>query len=199
MEKPKLLLAIFDLDGTVTKKDTLLEFIRFVHGSSKLRRGLVLLSPAVIISSIGLITSQSLKEIFLSYFFKGMLQTELVDLGDSFGEKVLPAICRSNAIKKIRWHKEQGHSVVILTASCDLWLKKWSQHLQVMLVSSEMEFNDNRATGKLKGNNCKGKEKAIRLKQAFNLLDYSYIYAYGNSKSDRHYYELANEFHHKAF
>ena len=40
-------LAVFDLDGTITKKDTFIEFIRFVHGSITLYLGMILQLPFI--------------------------------------------------------------------------------------------------------------------------------------------------------
>ena len=46
-------LAIFDFDGTLTTKDTLLAFIEFTKGKRRLYQELLLLSPELILMKLG--------------------------------------------------------------------------------------------------------------------------------------------------
>ena len=44
--------AVFDFDGTITRKDTLIEFIRFAKGSAALYWGLLLHLPWLILMKL---------------------------------------------------------------------------------------------------------------------------------------------------
>ena len=49
---------------------------------------------------------------------------------------MLEPLIRKKALKEIEWHKENGHDVVIVSASIDLWLKPWCIKNDVALISS---------------------------------------------------------------
>jgi phosphoserine phosphatase len=62
-----------------------------------------------------------------------------------------------------------------------------------VLVSS-LEINSSGiATGKLRGLNCWGPEKARRIKEHLHPIDQYYIYAYGDSLGDKELLALADE------
>ena len=63
-------IAFFDFDGTITSKDTLIEFIRFTVGDFKFIKGIILLSPILILFKLNLIKNDKAKEKMFSYFFK---------------------------------------------------------------------------------------------------------------------------------
>ena len=62
----------FDFDGTLTTKDTLLEFIRFAKGSGQMFCGFLLFSPLLILMKLHLYPNWKAKQQLYSYFFKGM-------------------------------------------------------------------------------------------------------------------------------
>ena len=47
--------------------------------------------------------------------------------------------------------------------------------------------------------NCHGKEKVRRINEAFNLADYSSVYAYGDTPGDRYMLAIANYKFYKPF
>ena len=49
------------------------------------------------------------------------------DARKRFTAEVIPTILFPKAIEKINWHKENGHRVIVVTASCDAWLGDWTQ------------------------------------------------------------------------
>jgi hypothetical protein len=62
-------LALFDFDGTITNKDSLLHFTAYAKGKTSLNMGLIILSPLIILNKIGIVSSQLVKNKFLTYFF----------------------------------------------------------------------------------------------------------------------------------
>ena len=102
-------------------------------------------------------------------------------------------------MEKIVWHKEQGHKVVIVSASIECWLKPWCDKNGLGLIATKLEIKDGRVTGKFLTKNCYGIEKANRVKEGYNLDDYDYIYAYGDSRGDKELLALAHESHYKPF
>lgn len=43
--------------------------------------------------------------------------------GKKFAEQKLNQICRPKALDKIRWHQEQGHTLVLVSASVETYLQ----------------------------------------------------------------------------
>lgn len=62
----------FDFDGTLTTKDTLIEFIRFSKGRVRLFLGFLLFSPLLILMKLHLYPNWKAKQRVFSWFFKGM-------------------------------------------------------------------------------------------------------------------------------
>ena len=54
--------AAFDFDGTLTTKDTLLDFLTFCFGFKKLFIGFLLLSPALLLYKLKLTSNEKAKE-----------------------------------------------------------------------------------------------------------------------------------------
>ena len=69
----------------------------------------------------------------------------------------------------------------------------------ITLIATELEFEDGVFTGRFRGNNCYGKEKAKRVKALYNLKVFKTIYAYGDSAGDRELLKLADESFYKPF
>ena len=65
-------IAVFDFDGTVTTKDTLLEFIKFVRGPVSFYAGFLRYAPQLLAYKLGLYPNWKVKQQIFSHFFKGM-------------------------------------------------------------------------------------------------------------------------------
>lgn len=178
-------IAFFDFDGTITTKDTLLEFIRFCKGSTRLYWGFLLNSPLLVAYKAGIISNQKAKERILTHFFGKMPVTEFNKLGDDFAAGPLETFLRPKAILEINKLKETGFEVVIVSASAENWLRHWSDQNGLTLIASKMEARKECITGKLAGKNCHGEEKVRRIQSLFNLGEYRDIYCYGDTSGDK--------------
>lgn len=192
-------IALFDFDGTITKDDSLIKFIRFVVGDAKFIAGMVFLSPMLTVYKLGLIPNYKAKQMMLSYFFKGMSEAKLQEVANTYSLNHIDTILRPKAIEKIAWHQEQGHKVVVVSASIECWLKPWCDKNNLELIATQLEIKDSIVTGRLRTKNCYGIEKVNRVKEVYNLDEYETIYAYGDSRGDRELLELADESFYKPF
>jgi HAD superfamily hydrolase (TIGR01490 family) len=183
-------IAVFDMDGTITSRDTFLEFIEFAKGKWKYRFGFLLLMPAVILYQLKIYPNYKLKELVFTLFFREMDFRVLSKLGSRFSTEVIPRICYPAALKKIEWHKKLGHRVVILTASSGLWLDKWCSEMGVELIGTNFEVKNGKMTGKIDGENIHGKKKKEVLEKILAQNHYNESYGYGNSPSDEYFLEL---------
>ncbi len=194
-----LQLALFDFDGTITTKDSLVDFIQYAVGLSKYYRGLVILSPMLTAYTLKLIKNNIAKEKLIAHFFKGWDADKFQKLSEQYSLEKIDKITRPKAIAKIRWHQEQGHKIVIVSASMECWLKPWCDKNSIELLSTKLEIKENKLTGKFSIKNCYAIEKANRVKESYNLSEYNHIYAYGDSRGDRELLLLSHESFYKPF
>ena len=192
-------IVFFDFDGTITTDDSLLKFIRFVVGDRRFLLGLVVLSPMLVLYKLKLIPNYKAKQYLLSWFFKGMRKVDFFKVANEYSLVHIDKILRPKAIEKINWHKNQGHKVVVVSASIECWLRPWCEKNGLELIATKLEIKDDIVTGKLLSKNCYGVEKVNRIKEIYNLKDFEYIYSYGDSSGDKQMLELAHEKFYKPF
>jgi HAD superfamily hydrolase (TIGR01490 family) len=192
-------IVLFDFDGTITIGDSLIKFIRYAVGDIKAVWGVLLLSPVLVAYKLKFIPNDKAKQWVLSYFFKGMEQQQFQKVAKEYSLKHIDIILRPKAMEKIAWHKEQGHTIVVVSASIENWLKPWCDENSLDLIATKLEIKDGIVTGKFLTKNCYGTEKASRVNESYNLSDYEHIYAYGDSRGDKELLELADESYYKPF
>lgn len=184
-------IAFFDFDGTITTRDTLFEIIRFHKGEGALYTGLALLSPALVMMKLGLISKQKGKDLVLRYFFRNTPVDEFRDRCAAFCRDRLPGLIRENAMKEINQHLSKGHRVVVVTASAQEWVKPWCDCQGIECIGTQLEIRDARVTGRIQGVNCNGEEKVRRIRQQYDLPVFGDIYAYGDTNGDKPMLQLA--------
>ena len=192
-------IAFFDFDGTITKNDSLLGFLRFVLGDKKVFFGLFVLSPVLILHLLGLFPSYKAKKILLSYFFKGMLADKFWEIAREYSLKHIDSITRSSAIDRINWHKANGDKIVIVSSSLYCWLKPWCDKNGFDLIATKIEVKNDKITGNLLGKRCYGIEKVNRIKELYDLKEFKKIYAYGDTKGDLEMISIADFGYYKQF
>ncbi|MFM1878152.1 MAG: hypothetical protein RLZZ241_1018 [Bacteroidota bacterium] len=185
-------IAIFDLDGTLTSKDTYLEFIKYAKGPLYFFTGILVLSPKIIGFYLKLISNNRLKLEFFNYFFGKSKVSEIRDTGMQFAVNKIPMLLRPGAQQVLRWHIDQGHEVLILTASSDLWVHKWCEVNGFNLIATKFQTKANQFTGEFDGFNCYGLEKKKLLLDYFKDRQFDFKYGYGDSKADSYFLELVD-------
>jgi phosphatidylglycerophosphatase C len=186
-------LALFDFDGTITTRDTLFEVIKFQKGKLKFYLGMGYLSPLLILHKFKLLSAQRAKEVVLSFFFKGQLQSVFQHSCDQFILKALPSLLKQEALDKIAEHKKNNDRVIVVSASAHNWIQRWCEAMNIELIATRLEFKNGILTGKLDSLNCNGVEKVNRIREYLNVTDFDSISAYGNSKGDKPMLELADK------
>jgi len=192
-------LALFDFDGTITSKDSLLEFIKFTSGKVGFLLVMGFFSPIIFYYVFVKKDGEIAKMKVLSFLFKGKSHEELQKLGQDFSEKVIPKILFPKAIDEIQTFKERGDRIIVISASLEIWLKPWTDKMGLELLCTRMEFVDGKFTGRFATPNCTGEEKVNRIKAHLNLETYSPITAYGNSSGDKPMLALADHAFYRKF
>lgn len=192
-------LVLFDFDGTITIKDSLVDFVQYAVGKPVYYMGLLRLIPMLTGFKLRFIPNDIAKEKFIGYYFKDWDVKKFQNLASRYSLLHIDKIIRPKAIEKIRWHQQQGHKVVIISASIECWLKPWCDKNKIELISTKLEFKEEKITGKFATRNCYGIEKVNRVQETYPLSQYEYIYAYGDSHGDKEMLSIANERYYKKF
>ncbi len=195
----KKALALFDFDGTISNTDSFVAFMKFTHGKPVFLLRMAMGFLTFFGWKIGLVKSHYTKVKALKSFYKGWTEDQMTDARKRFTSQVIPNILFLRAIEKIHWHQDQGHRVIVVTASCDAWLGDWIREMGLEVLCTEMELKNGVYTGELSKPNCRGKEKVNRVKQLLNLKDYSEVYAYGNDHGDNQLLAIAHHPHFREF
>jgi phosphatidylglycerophosphatase C len=183
----KPVVAAFDFDGTLTRRDTLLPFLRYLLGDARVARHALVLSPTLLGYGLGLINNGVAKERVLTHCLAGMQMSTLQQQGERFSTLVLPGLLRNEAIRRLAWHRQQGHRCVAISASLELYVRPWAQSAGFDdVIATQLEVRpDGSVSGKLAGVNCYGHEKVRRLEALLGPRSGYLLYVYGDSRGDR--------------
>jgi HAD superfamily hydrolase (TIGR01490 family) len=194
-----MIIAIFDFDGTISSKDSLMSFIQFAVGRPAFYLGLLKMSPMLATYTLRFISNHVAKEKLIAHFFSEWSSDLFCGIARRYSCEEIDKIMRPKALEKIRWHQDQGHEVVVVSASIDCWLEAWCTNHNITLICTQLEIKDYKVTGKFSTLNCHGIEKVRRLREVYDLSLYEKIYAYGDSFGDKELLRIADESFYKPF
>jgi phosphatidylglycerophosphatase C len=186
-------LVAFDFDGTLTSRDSFTAFLAWRAGQARYAAGLLALAPA----AAGFVLNRDrgrLKAAAARRFLAGTARAELAASAQDFATERGRAILRPDAVGAWRRWQAQGARLVIVTATPEIIVAPIARALGAdQLIGTRLAFDAaDRVTGALDGANCRGPEKARRLREAFGD-DVALEAAYGDTDGDREMRALAEE------
>jgi len=186
----------FDFDGTLTTKDTLIEFIRYAKGSMALGLGFLRYAHLLVLMKLGLYPNYKAKQKVFAHFFKNTTLDDFNALCKAFAASS-SHLLRPNAIEAIDLAIKEESEVVIVSASIDNWVQPFFP--QVKVLGTQIEVIDGKLTGRFLSKNCYGQEKVNRILSLYpNRQDY-HLTAYGDSRGDKEMLAFADESYFKPF
>ena len=191
----------FDFDGTLTTKDTLLEFIRFAKGSGQMFRGFLFFSPLLLLMKLHLYPNWKAKQQVFSYFFKGMNIDDFNALCTHFAEQN-KHLLRPAGIEKVRQAiEEEQATVLIISASIDNWVRPFFDEIdkKIQVLGTQIETTGGRLTGQFTTKNCYGQEKVNRLTALYPHREAYDLIAFGDSRGDKELLDFADKGFYKPF
>lgn len=197
----KPVVAAFDFDGTLTRRDTLLPFLLHVAGPVNFLIKIIYLSPILAAYALGMMRNDIAKIKVLRRFLADMEMAALQQLAMEFATEKLPGLLRGEAMQRLAWHRQQGHRCVVISASLELYLRPWASKAGFDdVLGSRLEALDNgRTSGRLLGENCFGPEKMHRLEALLGPREGYTLYAYGDSRGDKELLSAADYPYYKSF
>ena len=195
ISKP-VVIAAFDFDGTLTKRDTLLPFLARGLGWPKFLWALLQCTPWLLGFALRLIPNHVAKQKLLLAALKGKTTTQVSDWTDCWLKHDFPGQLQSWTMAQLARHQQAGHLCVMVSASPDIYLKSVAKHLGFdALLCTGMEVAGGQLTGLMATPNCHGEQKALRLKawlaERFGADDMPTLYAYGDTAGDKPMLRLA--------
>ncbi|MSZ16078.1 MAG: HAD-IB family hydrolase [Actinobacteria bacterium] len=183
----EVVVAAFDVDNTITVRDCVVPFMRRTMGTPNFLRACVS-SPVQLVQWVLQRDRDSIKAYFVNAAFAGRSVDEIESDGVDFASDVAESWMRADVAARMRWHQEQGHVVVMVSASLEPYLVPFGDLCEVdAVLCTQLEVVDGRYTGALVGQNCRGEEKVKRLHAWMTeagIPASSLVYAYGDSSGD---------------
>ncbi len=196
---PTTAVVVFDFDGTLTERDTILPFLRAAAGDGPFLRGLPALLPALLTRGLGLLGRTATKERLFARYLSGRPLDEVRAAGLRFAHDRLPGMLRPAALRRLEWHRAEGHRCLVVTASPELYVAPWAAARGIEAIGSRLAVDAaGRLTGRHDGPPCEGPEKLRRL-QALVGPDARILHAYGDSCGDAALLRAAEHAHWRQF
>jgi len=192
-------LVLFDFDGTLTTKDSFIEFIKFSRGTRRFFIGFFLLSPILILYKIRIIPNWKAKESVLTYFFKGMSLKTFQNYCNDFALDEIENILRPEAVKRLLESKSSDSYIWVISASAENWIKPWTDKMNIKLIGTKLGTVNDKISGQISGKNCYGSEKVRRIKEMVDITGFDEIEVYGDSKGDLELMKIATKRFYKVF
>lgn len=178
--------ALFDLDGTLTWRDTLLPFLSgFVRRRPHRALGLWRL-PLALLRYWQERDRGALKSSVIQMLMRGETRDVVDAWARTFVADMKPKRrFRPVALAVLETHRAAGDHLVLMSASPDLYVSLIGELLGFeRTLCTEIEWRGDRLDGRLKTPNCRAEEKLHclqRLREQYRNLP---VIAYGNSASD---------------
>ena len=183
-DAPRPALALFDFDGTLTDSESFPDFLRRVVPRSRLYWGRVLVAPLVLAYRLRLMSGNTVRAAILRIAARGLSVHAVAAAGERFARDVVPTTLRPDMLAQLRWHRDHGDVVVVVSGTFDLCIRAWCEAEGVALLASALEQRDGRLTGRYAGAQCAGEEKVRRIRAAYDLSAYAQVHAYGDTVED---------------
>lgn len=179
--------AVFDLDGTITRGDTYLAFLLHVLRRRPRRlfrsAGLPLAAARF---ALGDGSNDQLKSLFLATIAGGCTRQEMAAYTESFLPTYMRRKIKPEALTRIEWHRSRGHRLILASASLDLYTVPLSGLLRFdTTISTRAAWRGDVLTGALEGENLRGPAKLSAVRAAIEGAGTRpEVFAYSDHHSD---------------
>lgn len=185
-------IALFDFDGTLTRKDSFITFALFACRPSGFAKALIAASPYLAAWKLGLLPGSAAKQQLFRHLYHGK-SIEWFNAKCAAFAPQINRLLRHDTMAHLKQHLADGTSCYIVSASIANWIEPWAKHNGVKQVIATLPEVDHAGiiTGNFASPNCRDQEKVNRIKQAIPDHANCEIWAYGDSTADRAMLNLA--------
>jgi phosphatidylglycerophosphatase C len=192
-------IVAFDFDGTLTTRDSFTLFVAWRAGPIRYGLGLLRLAPEIVLYPI-LRDRGRLKASAIREFLSDLTVPQLADAAEAFAQAWSERLLRPDALAAWSQWRDKGAVMTIVTASPEVLIAPFARRLGAdHLIGTKLAADKNdRITGAIDGENCRGPEKVRRLMGQFGT-DSVLAAAYGDTSGDREMLAMAAERGYRVF
>ncbi len=188
-------LVVFDLDGTITYRDTLLPYVTgYLARAGRSRLRMARLVPTLAAFAVGAADHGAVKASFIHGTLGGATREQLAPWTNEFVSWVIAKGSSPGALAMVNAHRDAGDLLVLMSASTDLYVPQIANALGFNeVICTGVAFDAaGRLDGALTTANRRGPEKV----RCFEALRRQHpgvpTVAYGNAGSDLAHLGLAD-------
>jgi phosphatidylglycerophosphatase C len=188
-------LVFFDLDGTITRHDTLFPYVLgFIRRRPRRLLGLLRVLPWVVAFAFGRADHGALKSALIKATLGGCTREEI----DTWTAEFVPALLKNGvlraALERIEAHRREGDRLILMSASPDLYVPAIADALGFAeTICTGVRWVNGRLEGSLTTENRRGAEKALCFEDTRQRHPGLPTVAYANGPSDFDHLVLADE------
>ncbi len=189
-----LVVAAFDLDGTLTEGGSVFGWLCAVAGRWRATFEVTRIAPRMLWAAIaGGSAADATKERLFTAVLGGAEADHVRAVSHEYAARHYRKHLRPVVKRQLEWHRSLGHRIVIVSASPEAYVRPLGHLLGVdEVLATRLEVdNDERLTGHYEGLNCRGFEKYSRLASWLRTTGVGdaprsqpTLVAYGNSRGD---------------
>ena len=131
--------AAFDFDGTLSTRDNVVPFLHRVAGTRGTLRAATTSAVRVATNPRATHSRRSLQGGVVQRVFAGRDARSVDALARDFAADIVQRHLRAEAVARTEWHREQGHRVVIVSASFGAYLRPIAQQLGLGVAATGLE------------------------------------------------------------
>ncbi len=199
VEVEQRLLAVFDFDGTLTRHDSFVPFLKFAFG----QRGFSVRMARLVLPSLSYlarrVTRDELKGRLIKAFLTGVEEQWVRQKAEEFCERYWSRLMRPAALESVAAEIEKGAIVTLCSASPEMILQPFADRLKVELIGTNLEVVDGKLTGLIEGSNCRCDSKVARLEGVYGPLTQFRVRAWGDTRGDHELLAAAQDAHWRHF
>jgi len=201
-------IVVFDLDGTIVPEDTFVNFLVKCLSTYPTRLASCLHLPfAVVMHYLGIRDNTWLKKVFLRSIVGGLNRRQIGEIASNFIDNSVMNHTKPLALEAIAEHRKAGHTLVLASASPDLYVTELGAKLGFdHVIATKIAWRSIQSpngcvtsthdqqicSGEIEGENCYGQNKIARLKQDVSGVESDYYAAYSDHHSDLPLLEMAH-------
>lgn len=195
----KQMLSVFDFDGTLTRRDSFVPFLRFAFGKREFIRRIFTLALPSLHFLFRRMNRDELKARLIAKFLTGVQAQWVEQQALKFCERYWTQLMRPSGLLSVASEIEAGAEVTLCSASPALVLGPFAKRLGIKLIATELEVVDGVLTGLISGNNCRCENKVLRLEAVYGRLDQYRLRAWGDTRGDLELLAAAQDAHWRHF
>ena len=182
----RMRIALFDLDGTLTRRDSLVPYVLGFCLRHPLRLPRLLVMPWHVVRYLFRHRDRGqLKQDLIVAGLAGASRHEIARWNERFVRRLLERGMHREALDRLAMHRARGDYLVLMSASPDLYVPAIARALKFNeTICTGVRWDGMRLSGELTTPNRRGEEKVHGVEALRARHDGSQITGYGNSASD---------------